>query len=215
MDSGMIQILLVVNLVLLIIFAVLLLLTIRQVGILSLRLGPVGSRTTNLGPELGSNQANNEFLHEMIYSLSLNKKINVLLAFVDPDCGGCRILFPALRTVAREQRDQLLVVALVGSSNGNGIDKLGNQLGKYIHVLDGENLYKEWSISGTPYCVILDENLKVAGKGVTNTVEHLESLLNTLEFKTPTMEDYIIKINSSREDDFELTEAESPRRKAL
>src|SRR5574337_882138 len=84
----------------------------RQIGILHLRLGPVGAMTTNEGPEIGTPLPQ---IHELDLAgqsvdfggASGKRK---LIAFVSPACSACDGLMPGLVSTARDERETLEVV---------------------------------------------------------------------------------------------------------
>lgn len=197
MNETFLIVFLAVHTVLIVMLAGLLLLTVRQVGILSLRLGPVGSRMTAAGPEIESDQSSNDVIREIASKSANGRKI--LVALVSPECTGCRILYPALKTIGNEEIDTFIVVAAVARSlTDDERRKLQKEVGSNVFIVASEKLFQEWAVTGTPYCVVLDEKLKVKGKGVTNTIEHLDSLINTTSMQVASIDEYLWKHNASR-----------------
>lgn len=192
MNETVILTLFIVYTVLLIVFGVILVLTIRQMGLINMRIGPVGSRATIDGPEIGSDQSKNEAILEILADKH-KAGSNIIIAFVSFTCGTCKTLFPALKVIAKEQQKEFVVVVCAYEFSLAGAEYLQAQLNRHVLVRDAAVLTKEWSINGAPYCVVLDKDLIVRGKGITNTIEHLDSLVNTIEINSPTIEDYIVK----------------------
>lgn len=187
----MIEFLLVAQTIVLVVFGILLLLVIRQVGVLSLRIGPSGSRTTGNGPAIGTNYTDDSFVERLIDEGWKNDSLNILVAFISPYCAGCRILLPVLNTVAREEKNHLKVIAVARDLDGKVIPEIKKEIGSRVWLIEDEELFERWNVSGTPYCVLLDMNNVVASKGISNSSEHIESLLTALEIKSATLEDFV------------------------
>lgn len=191
MVIAMVEVLLVVQSILIVLFGILLLMVIRQVGILNLRIGPSGSRTMGNGPIIGADLSNDEFVRRLIEERWNSRRFDVLVAFVSPYCAGCHMLLPVLRAVSREEKDHLRVIAVARELEENSTFSMRRELGREVLLLEDAQLFDRWSVSGTPYCVVVDSAGRVAGKGLAHTVEHVESLLTTLDLKAATIDDFM------------------------
>jgi uncharacterized membrane protein YphA (DoxX/SURF4 family) len=119
----------------------------RQVGVLTLRIGPrVPFEIAEEGPELGSRAPELDGLR--------GRRAEVVF-FFSTTCRLCRQLGAGVAALAR----QGLAVRVVEEEQE-------------------EEAFKRWNVPGTPFVVHVVEGVVVA-KGTVNTLEELESLLDT------------------------------------
>jgi uncharacterized membrane protein YphA (DoxX/SURF4 family) len=119
----------------------------RQVGVLTLRIGPrVPFEIAEEGPELGSRAPELDGLR--------GRRAEVVF-FFSTSCRLCRQLGAGVAALAR----QGLAVRVVEEEQE-------------------EEVFKRWNVPGTPFVVHVVEGVVVA-KGTVNTLEELESLLDT------------------------------------
>jgi uncharacterized membrane protein YphA (DoxX/SURF4 family) len=119
----------------------------RQVGVLTLRIGPrVPFEIAEEGPELGSRAPELDGLR--------GRRAEVVF-FFSTSCRLCRQLGAGVAALAR----QGLAVRVVEEEQE-------------------EEAFKRWNVPGTPFVVHVVEGVVVA-KGTVNTLEELESLLDT------------------------------------
>lgn len=151
---------------------------IRQVGLLNLRLGPMGARPTDDGPEIG----------ERISGLALQDQHGkqlilggaecppMLLVFVSGSCTLCHELLPAIRTVARSYPEVSSI--LVGIGEDRAFTQLVRGLRNVpLHYSFAPVVARAMRVHSTPYAIVLDKQGFVTDKGIVNQVEHLEALI--------------------------------------
>jgi methylamine dehydrogenase accessory protein MauD len=102
-----------------------------------------------------------------------------LLLFVAPDCPISTSLLPVVGTFARTEPwlDLLLV------SDGDNIDehRAFAAAGGDLNYALSEPIGRAFGVSKLPYAVLIDEGGLVAGMGIVNSREHLESLFEAKE----------------------------------
>ncbi len=119
----------------------------RQVGVLTLRIGPrVPFELAEEGPQLGESAPRLD---------GLRGRRSEVVFFFSSTCSLCRQLSPGVAALARQ--------------------------GLAVRVVEEEieeDAFKRWNIPGTPFVVHLVDGV-VAAKGTVNTLEELETLLDT------------------------------------
>lgn len=164
--------------------AVLLIILARQVGALHTRVAPAGALAVNALLEIGQRAPSMTVstLHGRKVAVgSTTTERSLLLLFVAPDCPISRSLTPVLATLGRTEPwlDLLLV------SDGDDVDEHRTfsalpDLQKLDYVLS-EPLGRAYGVSKLPYAVLIDEAGHIAGMGIVNSREHLESLFEAKE----------------------------------
>jgi len=164
----------------------------RQVGVLFERVAPMGALVTDAGPPVGA--ASPTFALTGIQSEAVAiggaQATPTLVFFLAPTCPVCKKLIPVLKALARDEQKALRVVL---ASDGDA-DHLGfvreQKLQALPYVLSPE-LGMSFRVSRLPYAVLLDAQGVVAAKGLVNSREQLDSLLNAHDMHTPNIQQYL------------------------
>lgn len=165
----------------------------RQVGVLFERVAPMGALVTDAGPAVGS--ASPSFSLRGIQSEAVTiggeSAQPTLLFFLSPTCPVCKKLIPVLKSLVRDERRRLSVVL---ASDGEADEHLRfvreQQLQALPYVLSTE-LGMSYRVSRLPYAVLLDAKGTVAAKGLVNSREQLDSLLNAHDMGKATIQQYL------------------------
>lgn len=123
---------------------------LRQVGVLHARLRPLGAHFAGEGPERGAPAPGGS-----VYAYG--DAALTLLAFTSPTCEICAGLAPGLRALRRQYAD----VAL------HEID----------HGPSTAGVFEAFGVRSTPYFVTVDRSGVVQARGVANTLEQIEVLV--------------------------------------
>jgi len=165
----------------------------RQVGVLFERVAPMGALVTDAGPAVG--EPSPTFSLRGIQSEQVeiggSTELPTLLFFLSPSCPVCKKLIPVLKALQRDERRQLRVVL---ASDGEQVDHLGfvrEQGLEAMPYLLSTELGMSYRVSRLPYGVLLDVQGKVAAKGLVNSREQLDSLLNAHDMQTPSIQQYL------------------------
>lgn len=164
----------------------------RQIGVLHERIAPAGALAVNQRLKVG----------EAAPSLSLTAidgrpvavgagGVSQLYFFLSPDCPICKTLIPVVRSIAAAERDWLNVIL---ASDGGDAEKhrefqSREKLDDFPYVLS-EQLGRSFGVGKLPYAVLLDGDGKIAGMGLVNSREHLESLFEAKERGVASLQDY-------------------------
>lgn len=130
----------------------------RQIGVLHLRVAPLGAlEMDEEGPPLGEiRAARTAHGREGTPMLVGGPGPRRLLAFVSPTCPICEQLLPSLPAAAAAG-------------------------GLVPQVISDPELEDEYGVPGVPFVVVLDELGAVRSKGTVNSLEQIEGLIDTAE----------------------------------
>ena len=123
---------------------------LRQVGVLHARLQPLGVHPAGEGPEEGQ-------LAPPLPAIDYAGAAATLVTFTSPTCTICAELAPSLRALEQQYRDIRLVEVSMGS--------------------DTRPVFSAFAVRSTPYLVAVDRAGVVRGKGVANSLEQAEVLV--------------------------------------
>lgn len=163
----------------------------RQVSLVERRHGPVGARMGNVGLELGDNapRFEEEDLGGRLITLGAEHNRPTLLIFFSPGCSACAGLGPAVRTLYRHERKDLdvVLVSLLNDEAENRAYIREHRL-ESIPLLRSPRVAEAYHVATAPYAILVDHLGKIHTKGVVNSLEHLESLLNALDEGFPSFD---------------------------
>ena len=167
----------------------------RQIGVLHERIAPMGALTIDKGPRVGDVAPIFDLraLNESPVTIggpSANG-LSTMLVFVSPTCPVCKKLLPIVRSIAASETRWLRVVF---TSDGEGPAQQEfvrrHRLESFPMVLSGE-LGMTYRVSKLPYAVLIDEEGRVRAKGLVNTREHLESIIQAKQMGVASIQDYL------------------------
>jgi len=182
--------------VIVIVLAFVVLALARQVGILHERVAPAGALQPTNGPKVGE-------LTEALDIADLNgnpvtiggpdpQGLNTLVMFVSPTCPVCKSLVPTAKSLARTERNR---IRLVFASDGDKLERhqayardLGLENCPYVL---SEKLGRQYEVSKLPFAVLIGGDGTLQSKGLVNTREHLESLIEAMDTGIATLQDYV------------------------
>ena len=151
----------------------------RQVGLLHERSAPMGAMITDHGPDIGDKAP--EF--ELPDFFGRNVKIGgaaadgraTLIMFTAPTCPVCDKLFPIIKSIARAEKISVVMIS-DGARDEHERFLANHELGQIRYVVSAD-IGMAFQVGKIPYGVLLDDKGTIRAKGLTNTREHLESLL--------------------------------------
>lgn len=170
----------------------------RQVGVLHERVAPAGALMPTNGPKVGE-------MTEVVSVTDLqgdavaiggadSAGLATLILFISPTCPVCKSLVPVARSlVSYEGRRMRLVFA----SDGDKID----QHVAYVSDLDikdypylvSQALGLAYAVSKLPFAVLIGSDGTLQSKGLVNSREHLESLIESMDSGVASLQDYVEK----------------------
>lgn len=164
----------------------------RQVGVLFERVAPMGALVTDSGPAVGASSPVLSLtgLQSEPVQVGGPQARATLVFFLAPTCPVCKKLIPVLKALARDEaRGLQLVLASDGDADHLGFVR-EHGLEQLPYVLSTE-LGMSYRVSRLPYAVLIDPQGVVASKGLVNSREQLDSLLNAHDMKMPTIQQYL------------------------
>jgi methylamine dehydrogenase accessory protein MauD len=178
--------------VLVLIFAVIAL--ARQIGILHTRLAPAGALMTNAGPKVGQKAPELALVDIKGMPLTIGgpTKKSKLIMFVSPTCPICKELVPMAVSMARSEKLELVFGSDGGQSakHEDYIKRMKIEDYPYVVSMD---LGMKFEVGKLPYAVLLDDKGVLRSKGLVNSREHLESLVNAMQSGYESVQDYLVK----------------------
>lgn len=203
----MLEALIVSNIVLWILVVALSLLVLalsRQVGILHERVAPAGALMPTSGPKVG--ELTEEISLTSIQNQALTiggastAKLASLILFISPTCPVCKSLVPTAKSLVSSERHRM---QLLFASDGDNLEQHQRyakdlNLDDYTYVLS-EALGRAFEVSKLPFAVLIDVDGILRGKGLVNTREHMESLIESMDSGVETVQEYIGSIQNEQE----------------
>lgn len=154
----------------------------RQIGILHERIAPAGALTLSGGLKPGETAPDLRLTTLTGGPFALGSGAargrGLLVFFVSPTCPVCRSLLPVVKRIAAEEQSWLdLVFASDGSTRADHEAYVQDrELAPWPYVISQE-LGVTFGVGKLPYAALLDSAGVLVAKGIVNTREHLESLL--------------------------------------
>ena len=164
----------------------------RQVGILYERVTPVGAMISNNGPEIGAQAPSLELANLNGQAITLGGATgrSQLVFFLSPTCPICKALIPALRDIAKSERDWVdVILASDGKEAAHRAMISSENLGNFPYALSSE-LGVAFKVAKLPFAVVIDASGIVRAKGLVNNREQLESLFNAIETGHPSIQNF-------------------------
>ena len=164
----------------------------RQVGVLFERVAPMGALVTDAGPAVGQPSPIFDLtgLQSEQVVIGGPQAQPTLLFFLAPTCPVCKKLIPILKHLARDEASALRVV-LASDGEGDHLQFMRDQGLQAMPYLLSTELGMRYRVSRLPYAVLMDRQGTVRAKGLVNSREQLDSLLNAQDMGNPPIQHYL------------------------
>lgn len=177
-----------------IVLAVVVVALARQVGILHERVAPAGALLPTNGPKVGELTETGTYTgldgRSVIAGGENAEGAATLVLWVSPTCPVCRSLVPTAVSLAKRER-----LRLVFASDGDRLEEhrayvrdLG--IGRYPYVVS-QALGVAFAVAKLPFAALIAPDGTLASKGLVNTREHLESLVEAMTSGVASLQDYV------------------------
>jgi methylamine dehydrogenase accessory protein MauD len=148
----------------------------RQLGLLHLRFGPRGALAGDEGPPLRA-EAPRLIATDIAgghYTVG-EPGIRTTLVFVSPKCSVCELVLPAIKPIYRKlpEGSQLLVIS---DGDVQSTEEYAARL-RGVPVIASPAIAEAYGVSATPFGVHVDARGLIADKGIINSLEQIESLV--------------------------------------
>lgn len=166
---------------------------LRQVGLLHERSAPMGAMMTDEGPDIGDAAPVFDVLDYAGKSIRIGGTNPAgrptLLMFSAPTCPICDKLFPIIKSTAKAEK---ISVVLISDGQPDEHERFlkSHDLAGIPYVVSPE-VGMRFQVGKIPYGVLLDASGVIRAKGLTNTREHLESLLEADKSGFPSIQKYL------------------------
>ena len=181
---------------LVIVLSVLVFALARQVGVLHERVAPAGALSPTNGPKVGE-------LTELAHFEALDggqvavggmdeADLSTLVLFVSPTCPVCKTLVPTAQSLAGHERRRM---RLIFASDGDTPDRhrayAGDQQISASEYVVSQALGLSYAVSKLPFAVLIRADGTLAGKGLVNNREHLESLVESMDSGVRSLQEFV------------------------
>lgn len=181
--------------------AVLVFALVRQIGVLHERIAPAGALMVGGGPKVG--EAAPVFSLQSLTGGTVDLggfrpgAGMTLLFFLSPTCPICKTLLPALKSMESREKSSLRVVLASDGDESAQLELIEQQsLQDHAFVLSTD-LGLAYQVGKLPYAALIDEQGILRAKGLVNSREHLESLLEAESLGVSSIQDYLGQRNAS------------------
>jgi methylamine dehydrogenase accessory protein MauD len=176
----------------------------RQIGVLHERVAPAGALVGREGPRAGEPAPVLEVEDWNGRRLRVGAPDpdgpSTLLLFVAPGCPVCKVVLPIARALAASEPAALrLVVASDGSRADHEAFVREHGLARESYVLSAP-LGLAFQVGRLPYAILVDAAGVVRARGLVNSREHLESLLEARAEGVASIQEWLARRDARRAD---------------
>ncbi len=170
--------------ILVVVLAVIVLGLVRQLGLIHLRIGEEesGLLKTQEGLELGVSAPDFEatdIVGQTKISLAGLRKRPSILVFVSQSCPACQELMPHITEFQKSQNGNVDLILFNRAPIQNSLELVKNYGLTFPVIADDTGvIFKKYEIQATPFVYHVDKSGVVKQRGVVNSSEGLEALLN-------------------------------------
>jgi methylamine dehydrogenase accessory protein MauD len=178
---------------LVIVLALVVLALARQVGVLHERVAPAGALMPTTGPKVGEATPQSTFRDldgtEVTVGGPGADGRATLVLWISPTCPVCKALVPTAVSLAEAER-----LRLVFASDGDRLDQhqayvRDLRIAGHPYVVS-QALGMSYAVSKLPFAVLIGADGVLRSKGLVNTREHLESLVESMETGIGSLQEY-------------------------
>jgi methylamine dehydrogenase accessory protein MauD len=168
---------------------------LRQIGVIHERIAPMGALMLDKGPKEGESAPAFDLVDISQRRVRIGgpntERRSSLLFFLSPTCPVCKKMLPILRSLAHTESRWLdIVLASDGEPDEHKRFFSANRLEEFPYVLSRE-LGMTYRVGKLPYAVLIDEAGVIRAKGLINSREHLESLIEAKQLGVASIQDFL------------------------
>lgn len=167
----------------------------RQIGVLHERIAPMGALKIDAGITVGkpAPRMTLKTLAGATVELGGTQLRHQLLLFVAPGCPVCKKIIPIARSFVERERLELIFISDGDvREQARMVERL--DLGDFAFI-NSPTVGIRMGVGKLPYAVLLDQQGVVAGAGLVNSREHLESLVVSRETGHPSVQSYLATLD--------------------
>jgi methylamine dehydrogenase accessory protein MauD len=165
----------------------------RQVGVLHERVAPAGALMPTSGPKVGERTQPASFRDLDGAPVTVGGPgpdgRATLVLWISPTCPVCKTLVPTAVSLAQAER-----LRLVFASDGDPLERHRTyvddlHIGAHPYVVS-QAFGMSYAVSKLPFAVLIGADGVLRSKGLVNTREHLESLVESMETGIGSLQEY-------------------------
>jgi len=168
----------------------------RQIGVLHERIAPMGALTIDKGPKVGDPAPVFDLPdlagHSIRVGSANSDGLSMLLMFVSPTCPVCKRLLPIVKSIAQGEARWLRIVFTSDGDLSEQREFVGRHRIESFPMVVSSELGMRYRVGKLPYAVLIDEQGRVRAKGLVNTREHLESIIQAKQMGVASIQDYLL-----------------------
>ena len=172
----------------------------RQVGLLHERSAPLGAMITDHGPGIGDKAPTFSIIDVKGQKLQIGGDNaageETMLLFTSPTCPVCEKLLPIVKSVAKAEGIGVMLIS-DGAEEEHKAFLAKHKLDGLPYVISAE-IGMRFQVGKVPYGVLIDEKGIIKAKGLCNTREHIESLLEASRTGHASLQDYMANRNGAQ-----------------
>ena len=173
---------------------------VRQVGVLHERVAPAGALVVGKGAAIGEKAPQIALRtltgEDLEVGAPRDDERATLLFFLSPSCPVCKTLLPALLSLRRYEARRLdVVLASDGQHAEHARFVAEEKLDAMPYVLSTE-LGIAYGASRLPFAALVDGAGVLRARGIVNTREHLESLLEAMDQGVESIQNFALRQSS-------------------
>jgi len=185
-----------------IVLALVVLALARQVGVLHERVAPAGALMPTTGPKVGERTQPAALRDLQGAELTVGGPAAdgraTLVLWLSPTCPVCRTLVPTAVSMAQAER-----LRLVFASDGEKLEQHRAyvddlRIGSYPYVVS-QAFGMSYAVSKLPFAALIGADGVLKSKGLVNTREHLESLVEAMRSGIATLQDFAARAEQANE----------------
>ena len=169
---------------------------VRQIGVLHVRLAPVGALMTRQDLKVGEAAPtfNLNDLQDEPRSIGGPEAngLFTMLFFLSPTCDVCKTLLPALKSISARESWLRVVLASDGPRDQHEQFVADHELAEFPYLLSAE-LGMTYHVSQLPFAVLIDADGVLRAHGLVNSREHIESLFEANERGLASLQEYFVQ----------------------
>lgn len=167
----------------------------RQIGVLHERVAPAGALMTGGGPEVGDAAPVLELddwggVRRRIGGLS-EDGASTLLLFVSPTCPVCKTVLSIALALQRSEGESLRLVLASDGAREEHQAFVERSVPRGVPYLLSTDLGLVYRVGKLPYAVLIDAEGVLRARGLVNTREHLESLIEAQRLGVASLQQYV------------------------
>ena len=168
----------------------------RQVGVLHERVAPAGALMPTTGPAVGEPTDAMALTDIRGRAVTVGgpaqDRLSTLVLFISPTCPICKSLVPVAVSLAGHEHKRLrLIFASDGDDPARHL-QYSNELGIPAYpYLVSQALGLRYAVSKLPFAVLIAGDGVLKSKGLVNSREHLESLVEAMDSGIASIQDFV------------------------